>query len=220
MEKRSAARELAFLALFQLPQKSENVNTDKLAKMDLHAICLSAIRTLADHSKDNIKTAESFFIKAERAIMEYQINHESNEALTEGTRSVSLLGSQGFIDHLNNCYQAIALMREGLQLPELYWHYHDEDTRDFALELIFKYINNKEEVENLIKDVSKSWRFERIQKTERKLIELAVAELVSSDIPHSVVVSEIIKIGNKYSTEEGIKFINGVLADIIKLIKD
>lgn len=220
MEKRSAARELAFLALFQLPQKSENINIDKLSKMDLHAICLSAIRTLADNSKDDIKSAEAFFIKTERALMEHQINHEVNEALDEATRSVPIPETEEFIEHLNNCYQAIALMREGLQIPELYWHYHDEDTKNFALDLIFKYINNREEVETLIKDVSKSWRAERIQKTERKLIELGVTELLASDLAHSVVVSEVIKLANKYSTEEGIKFINGILADVIKILQD
>ena len=220
MEKRSAARELAFLALFQLPQKSENINIDKLSKMDLDAICLSAIRTLADHSKDNIKSAEAFFIKAERAVMEHQVNHEANEALDEATRSVELQQTEDFIEHLNNCYQAIALMREGLQLPEVYWHYHDEATKEFALDLIFKYVNNREEVASLIKDVSKSWKAERIQKTERKLIELGITELVASDLAHSVVVSETIKLANKYSTEEGIKFINGILADVIKILQD
>ena len=220
MEKRSAARELAFLALFQLPQKSENVNTDKLSKMDLHAICLSAIRTLADHAKENIKSAESYFIKAERALMEHQIDHEANEGLNQASRSVEVPQTEEFIEHLDKCYQGISLMRESLQVPELYWHYNDESTKEFTLELILKYINNKEEVENLIKEVSQSWKFERIQKTERKLIELATAEMLSSSIPHTVVVSEIIKIANKYSTEEGIKFINGVLADVVKLIKD
>ncbi|MBT6842993.1 MAG: transcription antitermination factor NusB [Candidatus Melainabacteria bacterium] len=220
MEKRSAARELAFLALFQLPQKSENVNTDKLSKMDLHAICLSAIRTLADHGKENIKSAETYFIKAERALMEHQIDHEANEGLNQASRSVAVPQTEEFIEHLDKCYQGIALMRESLQVPELYWHYNDESTKEFTLELILKYINNKEEVENLIKEVSQSWKFERIQKIERKLIELGAAEMLSSSIPHTVVVSEIIKLANKYSTEEGIKFINGVLADVVKLIKD
>ncbi len=220
MEKRSAARELAFLALFQLPQKSENIKIEKLAKTDLDALCLSAIRTLADHSKDNLRQAESNLIKIERALMEYQINHEDNEKLEEGSRSVTLPKTAEFLESLNQCYEAIALMREGLQIPEIYWHYHENDTRDFALDLIFKYINNKEEVESSIKEVSTSWNIDRMQKTDRKLIELGVTELISSDQAHAVVVSEIIKLANKYSTEEGVKFINGILADVIKNIKD
>lgn len=220
MEKRSAARELAFLALFQLPQKSENIKIEKLVKTDLDALCLSAIRTLADHSKDNLRQAESYFIKVERALMEYQIDHAENEALDDGSRSVTLPRTAEFFEHLNNCYQGIALMREGLQIPEIYWHYHDTDTKEFTLDLIFKYINNKEAVETLIKDVSASWNIDRMQKTDRKLIELGVTELLLSDLPHAVVVSEIIKLANKYSTEEGVKFINGILADVIKLITD
>ena len=78
MEKRSAARELAFLALFQLPQNPEKF-ASKLSKMDFHAICLSGIRTLADHARSNLNKAEAFFIKTERGLMEYQINHPLND---------------------------------------------------------------------------------------------------------------------------------------------
>ena len=99
MEKRSAAIELAFLALFQLPQKTENINIEKLAKTDLDALCLSAIRTLADHSKDNLRQAESYFIKVERALMEFQIDHVENEALDDGSRSVTLPKTAEFFDH-------------------------------------------------------------------------------------------------------------------------
>ncbi len=152
--------------------------------------------------------------------MEYQIDHAENEALDDGSRSVTLPKTAEFFEHLNNCYQGIALMREGLQIPEIYWHYHDTDTRDFTLDLIFKYINNKEAVETLIKDVSTSWNIDRMQKPDRKLIELGVTELLVSDLPHAVVVSEIIKLANKYSTDEGVKFINGILADVIKLLSD
>ena len=104
MEKRSAARELAFLALFQLPQKTENIKLEKLSKMDVDALCLSAIRTLADHSKENIKEAESFFIKAERALMAEQVNHPDNEGLDEASRGVPVPKTDEYIDHLNTRY--------------------------------------------------------------------------------------------------------------------
>lgn len=220
MEKRSAARELAFLALFQLPQKTENIKIDKLAKTDLDAICLSAIRTLAEHSKDNIKQAEAFFIKTERYLMEHQVNHELNEPLDQATRPVPIPKTDEFFNHLNNCYQAIGLMREGLQIPEVYWHYHDIDTKEFCLDLIFKYIQNKEEVEGILKEISQSWDISRMHKVDRKLLELAITELGAYDLPNAVVISETIKIANKYSTEEGVKFINGILSDVLKLLKD
>lgn len=220
MEKRSAARELAYLVLFQLPQKTDKIKVDKLAKTDFHAICLSAIRTLADFAKDNLKKAESNFIKSERFLMEYQVNHEDNESLTEATRSVPLPTTKDTLDMIDNCYQAISLIRESLQIPELYWHYQDQDIQEFALSLLIKYVDHVEEVQNLIKENSKSWDISRMAKSDRKILELAVTEMNFTDVPHAVVVAEALKLSNKYSGEESSKFINGVLADIIKMIKD
>lgn len=220
MEKRSAARELAFLVTFQLPQKSENISIEKLTKMDFHAICLSAIRTLADNAKSNVNKAESYFIKVERALMEYQINHPDNEGLDKATRSVELPKTQEFFEHLNNCYQAIAEIKEGLQIPELYWHYQDTDIQEFALSLLVKYIDSKEATTTILKDLSESWDFNRIHKVDRKILELATTEIMQSDTNPAVAVSEALKLANKYSTPEGVKFINGILADVVKQVTE
>lgn len=217
MEKRSAARELAFLALFQLPQNPEKF-TNKLNKMDFHAICLSAIRTLADHARTNLNKSEAYFIKAERTLMEYQINHPLNEPLVEATRSVPLPQTKDFLDRIDDCYQAIALMKESLQIPEVYWHFNDIDTQNFTLTLLDQFNNKREEVETLIKDVSPSWNLERMYKVDKLIIELAVTEMITADIDPKVVISEALKIASKYSTEEGCKFINGILGDILKQV--
>ncbi len=220
MEKRSAARELAFLVLFQLPQNTDKIKIDKLAKTDFHAICLSAIRTLTDFAKTNLKKSEASFIKSERILLEYQLNHEDNEGLSEATRTVPLPNTKDTIELIDNCYRAISLMRESLQIPELYWHYQDIDIKEFTLRMLMDYIEHREEVQNLIKETSLSWDISRMMKVDKKILELAVTELSYSDAPSAVVASEAMKLSNKYSTEEGSKFINGVLADIIKTVKD
>lgn len=220
MEKRSAARELAFLVTFQLPQKSENVSIEKLTKMDFHAICLSAIRTLADNAKANINKAESYLIKTERALMEYQINHPDNEALETATRSVDLPKTKEFFEQIDNCYSAITNLKEAVQIPELYWHYQDTDIQEFALQLLIKYIDNKESTTNLLKEVAESWDYSRIHKVDKKILELATTEILHSSIDPAVAVSEAIKLANKYSSPESAKFINGILSDVIKQVKE
>lgn len=215
MEKRAAARELAFLALFQLPK-----NPEKLAKTDLQAICLSAVRTLADHSKNNLKKAEALFLKAERSIMDYKLNHPDNETQTEVLKEVKLPMTDDFLEHIDACYKAVSLMREGLQIPETYWHYHDKEVEHFSLELVLKYTQNKEEIDNLLTELSKSWDFSRIRKIDKVVMQLALAEMLHSDTPNSIIASEAVKLANKYSSEEGVKFVNGVLADAIKTISD
>ena len=219
MEKRSAARELAFLVTFQLPQKSENISIDKLTRMDFHAICLSAIRTLADNAKANTNKAESYLIKTERALMEYQINHEDNEGLDKATRSVDLPKTKEFFEQIDNCYQAISQLKEALQIPELYWHYQDTDIQEFALKLLLSYVDHKEETTAILKELSEAWDFKRVHKADRKILELATTEIMHSDMDPAVAVSEAIKLANKYSSPEAAKFVNGILADVIKQVK-
>lgn len=215
MEKRSAARELAFLALFQLPK-----NPEKLAKTDFHAICLSAIRTLSDYAKNNVNKAEAYFLKVERYLMEYKMNHDLNEPLEEASRSVPLPYSDEFLDHLNNCYRAVSQLREGLEVPELYWHYQDQEIQEFTLKLIMNFVDSKDEIHTLIQDTAPTWDLARMNKIDRTIIEIAVTEVLKSNIQPAIVASEALKLANKYSTVEGVKFINGVLGDVIKAVSE
>ena len=192
----------------------------KLAKTDFHAICLSALRTLSDFAKTNIKKAEAGFIKSERSLLEHQVNHPDNEGLDEAVRSVPLPNTKDSLDLIDSCYKAIGLLRESLQIPELYWHYQDTEIQEFALQLLLKYADHKEDAQNLIKETSQSWDISRMMKVDKKILELAVVELNYTDLPDAVVISEAMKLASKYSTEEGSKFINGILADIIKVVKD
>jgi N utilization substance protein B len=113
--------------------------------------------------------------------------------------------TKDFLDRIDDCYQAIALMKESLQIPEIYWHYNDIDIQDFTLTLLDQFNNKREEVDNLIKDVSKSWNINRMYKVDKLIIELAISEMISADIDPKVVISEALKIASKYSTEEGAK---------------
>jgi transcription antitermination protein NusB len=215
MEKRSVARELAFIGQAQLPKQTEKIN-----ELDLQAICISAIRTLADHSKDNLKEAESFFIRTERLLMEHRINHPENEGLNQASRNVELPETDEFLGHLDNCYQAISLVNESLRIPEIFWHYRDKEVEEFVIELLMTYLQHKNEIKDCIKRNSKKWQSERLRKLDKSILELAATEILFMDTPNKVVASEAVKIAKKYLTEEGLKFINGIIADIIKEAED
>lgn len=217
MELRSAARELAHLAIFQLPK-----NPEKLAKTDLHAICLAAIRSLAQHGKDNLKQAESFLVQVERKLLVHQSEHPSNEPHTkvEDFVHVEVPTTGDFGEEIDKCYHAISLAKEALKLPELYWHFSNPAVEEFAINLILLYINNREEADNLIEETAKSWKLDRIHKVDKNILRIAICEMLHSDTPHSVAASEAIKLANKYSTREGVKFINGIVGDIVESLSE
>jgi len=210
MEKRSAAREIAFLACFQLPNKEL-----KLAETDFDALCLSSLRTLRGNCEDNIKSAESFLLQVERKILEYQLNHKDNESEVE-PKPVSLPNTEEFLEEINKCYEALNLLDESLQIPELFWHYKDEKTKSFSIELISKYHDHKEEAEAMIAKVSKKWDISRIRKVDKVILTMTIVEMNYFPIDNEVSMSEFLKIAAKYSYEESIKFFNGILASIIE----
>jgi len=210
MEKRSAAREIAFLACFQLPNKNL-----KLAFTDFDALCLSSLRTLSDHCKDNIKSAESFLLQVERKIMDHQINHPDNDKSTTPL-PVPMPSTQDFLDEINKCYESINLIEESMQIPELFWHYKDEKTKEFCIELISKYFDKKEEAEQLVQSVSQKWDISRIRKVDKVLLNMCISEISSFPVDKEVAISEYLNLASKYSTNESAKFINGIIADLIQ----
>ena len=121
-----------------------------------------------------------------------------------------------FTEHLDALYQSLSLLREALKIPELYSHYQNKEVEEFALAHLTNFVNHREEVNSLIDETSKSWDLERIRKVDKGILQLAVGEMISTDTPRPVIASEAIKLANKYSSSEGVKFINGILSDIIE----
>lgn len=92
-----------------------------------------------------------------------------------------------------------------------------EFATEFALSLITIYSEKKEELDKLIKDKLKHWKFNRVAAIDRILIRLALVEfLYLEDIPPKVTMDEIIEIGKMYSTDKSNQFINGMLDALLK----
>ena len=80
------------------------------------------------------------------------------------------------------------------------------------------YNNNNKYLENIIKDNKKeTWEYGRIDKSSIALIKLAIIEIEYLNIPYKIVINECINICKKYSEEKNTKFINGILANYIKI---
>lgn len=80
------------------------------------------------------------------------------------------------------------------------------------------YNNNNKYLENIIKDNKKeTWEYGRIDKSSIALIKLAIIEIEYLNMPYKIVINECINICKKYSEEKNTKFINGILANYIKI---
>ncbi len=89
-------------------------------------------------------------------------------------------------------------------------------TREFAMHLFESAAAQADQVDALLARHATDWRVDRMAAIDRAILRLAVAELRSTGTPPKVVINEALEIAKKFSTEEAVPFINGVLDAIRK----
>ncbi len=89
--------------------------------------------------------------------------------------------------------------------------------RPFTEELARSIIQHCEEVDKKIKSYAKNWELHRIAVVDRNILRMAIYELLfREDIPPVVSINEAIDLAKKYSTEDSVRFVNGIL-DRVKM---
>jgi len=88
----------------------------------------------------------------------------------------------------------------------------DEALRRFASDLARETVAGLEPIDRLIAATSEHWRPERMAVIDRLILRMAVCELMRGpDTPPAVVINEALELARRFSTEDSVKFINGVL---------
>jgi len=91
-----------------------------------------------------------------------------------------------------------------------------KNSEKFARKLIEGVISKLENIDFIIKDYSKNWKFERISVIDKSILRLAIFELLfMEDIPSTVTINECIELGKTFGGESSGQFINGIL-DAVK----
>lgn len=92
-----------------------------------------------------------------------------------------------------------------------------EDDYKFANELLTVIAEHKEEIEEIISKYAVGYKFERMYSTDKCALYLAVAEMkYFASIPPIVSIDEALFLVRKYSTEESLNYVNGILASVKK----
>ncbi|HUK34233.1 MAG TPA: transcription antitermination factor NusB [Vicinamibacterales bacterium] len=87
--------------------------------------------------------------------------------------------------------------------------------REFAASLARDTVMRVGEIDVLIAGSAENWRPERMAVIDRLILRMAVCELLRDpDTPHAVVINEALELARTFSTEDAVKFINGMLDGI------
>jgi N utilization substance protein B len=92
----------------------------------------------------------------------------------------------------------------------LYSEEHPE--RDpFVAELVRGVVENIGEIDGQITKHAEHWRMERMPVVDRNILRLAVYEMSRGGTPAPVTIDEALELARKFSNEESVQFVNGVL---------
>jgi len=81
----------------------------------------------------------------------------------------------------------------------------------FMEQLVTGTAQNLPEIDRRIAECSANWRLERMPAVDRNILRLAVYEMMSGTTPPAVVIDEALELARRFSGDESVAFVNGVL---------
>ena len=94
----------------------------------------------------------------------------------------------------------------------------DEIDKDYIAKNYEGMVNKLSEIDDIIRQYLKGYTLERLFKIDLAILRVAIYEMKysSAKTPESVVIDSAVELAKKYSTDNGYKFINGILASIVR----
>lgn len=96
----------------------------------------------------------------------------------------------------------------------------DDRVRRFATELAEGTLGALDRIDALIEQRAENWRPERMAVLDRLILRLGVFELLTGATPPNVVINEAIELARTFSTEDAVRFINGMLDGVRKTLAE
>ncbi len=88
----------------------------------------------------------------------------------------------------------------------------DKPERDaFMEQLVAGTLEQIDDIDKLIAGRSEHWRLDRMPIVDRNILRMAVHEMTSMGTPGPVVIDEALELARRFSSDESVAFINGVL---------
>lgn len=77
-------------------------------------------------------------------------------------------------------------------------------------------INQDDILKNIEINLKEDWKLSRISTIDLSILEIAIYEIKYTEVPYKVSINEAVELAKKYGEDKSKKFVNGVLASIVK----
>lgn len=88
---------------------------------------------------------------------------------------------------------------------------------DFLKQIVNGVLTHQDELDQAIKKYLRGWSFDRLALVDRAVLRIAAYEILHvQDIPERVSLNEALELTRAFGMEESVKYINAVLANLVK----
>ncbi len=94
----------------------------------------------------------------------------------------------------------------------------DPPVNDYTIELVQGVHANQVRIDEILTEYADGWTIERMPGVDRAVLRIGVYELLwrSDDVPPAVSIDEAVELAKALSTDESPRFVNGVLARVLR----
>jgi len=93
-----------------------------------------------------------------------------------------------------------------------------EENATFVCEIVNGVIQNREEIDENIKNFAPAWPVEQIPVIDRNILRLAIFEiLLDNKVPVKVAINEAVELAKTFGSDNSARFVNGVLGSVSAL---
>lgn len=202
MQPRHIARELALLSINQLPSQSQ-----KLETKTLDDIVTAVVRSLHDETKELLQTASAELQRSQDRLT-------SSENRTSDLRQ-DIQAVEGLVrEAIESTKNAINNIGAALDFPVTLVLAQRDEVRNYTVDIL-KMVNIKRsEIDETISTALVNWQIDRLAQLDKDILRIATAEIMFMNVASRVAIDEAVELAKRYSSEDGYRFINGVLRRI------
>jgi N utilization substance protein B len=91
---------------------------------------------------------------------------------------------------------------------------NQDEIFEFASSLVTGVLTNQIEIDEILAGVAQNWTLDRMPAVDKAILRVGIFEIVFSETPSEVAISEAVELAQTLSTEDSPAFINGVLATV------
>ncbi len=207
MQPRHIARELALFSINQLPSQPQ-----KLETKTLDDIVTAVVRSLHDETKELLQTASVELQRSQERI--------SSSEIRTGDIRQDIQAVEGMVrEAIELTKNAINNIGSALEFPVTLVLSQRDEVRNYAIDILKTVNTKRSHIDETISSALVNWQLDRLAQVDKDILRIATAEMMFMSVASKIAIDEAVELAKRYSSEDGYRFINGVLRRIDDQLK-